>query len=67
MTKRWSSTRSDLTQTKRQVSKRARNTIYLNEEDWDRFERDLDSPPKPNADLKRLMKSSPPWESGDEQ
>lgn len=32
--------------------------------DWQKLIRDLDNPPKANAKLKALMRSTPPWAQG---
>lgn len=37
-------------------------TLFLSEEQYDRFVELLDNPPAPNAALKRLMSTPAPWD-----
>jgi uncharacterized protein (DUF1778 family) len=40
----------------------ASSTLFLNDEQYDRFVELLDNPPAPNAALKRLMSTPAPWD-----
>jgi uncharacterized protein (DUF1778 family) len=40
----------------------ASSTLFLNDEQYDRFVELLDNPPAPNPALKRLMSTPAPWD-----
>lgn len=67
MTKRWSSTRSDLTKTKRQASKDARARHKYNPEMVERLLRLEKLPPDPDApedpdELMKWLNEEPPYD-----
>jgi hypothetical protein len=55
MTKRWSSSRSDATKTKREAARFDKRDFVLGPEEFDAFTEAIENPPEPNDKLKEAM------------